>query len=50
LNIEYKKLLFVGFLEHYKKEILKTSANYGLDSIMEDLEERVKDTRKEFME
>ena len=48
MNIEEKKLLLVGFLEHHKTQLLKSCGKIGLDLIMEDLETRVKQFRKEF--
>ena len=50
MNIEQRKLLLIGYMEHYKTEILDTSAKYGLDLIMEDFKKMIIHTQKEFQE
>jgi len=50
MNIEQRKLLLVGFLEHYKKEILEINSNIGLDLTMDNLEKEIIQTRKDFQD
>ena len=50
MNIEQRKLLLIGYIEHFKIEIMDTSAKYGLDILMEDFGKMIKETQKEFQE
>ncbi len=50
MNVEQRKLLLIGYIEHFKTEIMDTSGKYGLDIIMEDFKKMIIQTQKEFQE
>ena len=50
MNLEQRKLLLVGFLEHFKNKIMDTNGKGGLFLVMEDLKDHVDLTKKDFEE